>query len=78
MRLSLETLADKIKAIGVVLAFIVGASAVVVRYYKLPTEVQVLSTGQKDLRKSVDQLSVKVDLLEKRVKRVYSLRRTQP
>ena len=73
MRLSLETLADKIKAIGVILAFIVGASAVVVRYYKLPTEVQVLSTEQKDLRKSVDQLSVKVDLLEKRVKR-----RTQP
>jgi len=69
MRLSLETVADKVKAIGVILAFIVGTSAVIVRYYNLPKDVASITAEQKVMRAEIDKLTDRLETVEKRISR---------
>lgn len=74
--MTLDTLANKIKAIGVILAFIVGASALIVKYYRLPDDVAKLAAEQAELRQTVDKLVPRVDVLEKRIGRREQTKRS--
>lgn len=69
MRITLEHLAGKLKAVSVIIAFIVGLSALIVKYYTLPDDVQRLSKEVEELQENTARISAKVDLLEKRALR---------